>query len=144
MVFEDRGNPCVDALETWLRDQGITTRLQCGSLHQDMSALIDAPHLVLGHGTFGYAACRLSRRVKTLHYFEPELGGAYGSIGVIDQVFSVSDARGGYFKAYEYAKPFCDNEGWFNTAEDRALMLSYPVEALSICEPRAASIEALA
>ena len=144
LVFEDRGNPCVDALEVWLRDRGISTRLQCGSLQQDMSALIDAPHLVLGHGTFGYAACRLSKHVKTLHYFEPELGGAYGSIGVIDRVFSVSDTQGGYFKAYEYAKPFNDDEGWFNRPEDRALMLSYPVEALAIRELRSASIGALA
>ncbi len=144
LVFEDRGNPCVDALEAWLWDRGITTRLQCGSLHQDMSALIDAPHLVLGHGTFGYAACRLSKRVKTLHYFEPELGGAYGSIDVIDRVFSVSDALGGYLKAYEYAKPFNDDEGWFNRPEDRALMLSYPVEALTIFEFRSANMGALA
>ncbi len=136
LVFEDRGNPCVDALEAWLAKQGITYRVQCGSLADDMSALIDAPHLVFGHGTFGYAACRLSRRIQTVHYFEPELGGYYRGISSIDRVFSVYDSRGDYIKAFEYGKPFADEAGWFNTEHDRAMMLSYPIEGLSIAETR--------
>lgn len=134
LVFEDRGNPCVDALEQWLVANDVPVRIQCGSMHEDMSALVDAPHLVFGHGTFGYAACRLSRRIKTVHYFEPELGGAYGSITSIDRVFSVSDARGEYIEAFEYGKPLRENGGWFNTPENRETMLTYPIEALALKE----------
>ncbi len=134
LVFEDRGNPCINALEQWLASNGIPFRIQCGAMHEDMSALVDAPHLVFGHGTFGYAACRLSRRIKTVHYFEPELGGAYGSITSIDRVFAVADARGDYIEAFEYGKPLPDHLGWFNTPEDRETMLTYPVEALDLKE----------
>jgi hypothetical protein len=99
-----------------------------------MSALIDAPHLVFGHGTFGYAACRLSKRIETVHFFQPELGGAYGAIPTIEEVFAVSDARGEYIKAFEYGKPFGPSDGWRNTPEMRTRMLTYPGEFLHIEE----------
>ncbi len=134
LVFEDRGNPCVDALEDWLKERNIPVRIQNGSLHQDMSALIDAPHLVFGHGTFGYAAVRLSRRIKTVHYFAPELGGSYGFIPTIERVFEVSDRAGDYIRAYEYGVPFGSDEGWRNTPEMRERMLTYPTEALEMRE----------
>ena len=133
LVFEDYGNPCVGALIAWLKDINMPIRLQRGTVEQDMSALIDAPHLVFGHGTFGYAACRLSRHIKTLHYYEPELGGRYGAIPQIDHIYSVSDA-GDYITAYEYGKPFPEHLGWFNTDENRAAMLSYPIAYLSVKE----------
>ena len=134
LVFQDRGNPCVDALCAWLDERAIPTREQCGSLHEDVSALVDAPHLVFGHGTFGYAAARLSRRVRTLHFFAPQLGGSYGDIPTIERVFEVTDIAGRYIKAFEYGKPFGPNEGWRNTPEMRATMLDYPIEALEVRE----------
>jgi hypothetical protein len=132
LVYEDRGNPCVDALEAWLDRKGLRTRVQCQSLRADMSALIDAPHLVFGHGTFGYAAARLSTSIKTLHYFAPELGGVYGFIETIEEAFEVTDDAGGYIKAFEYGKPFGPNDGWRNTPDMRETMLTYPVEFLKI------------
>jgi len=133
LVFEDYGNPCVNAVIEWLESIHIPFRLQQGSVEQDMSALIDSPHLIFGHGTFGYAACRLSKHIVTLHYYEPELGGRYGSIPHIDHVYSVSDS-GDYIEAYEYGKPFPDELGWFNTPENIATMLSYPLNRLSVRE----------
>ena len=132
LVFEDRGNPCIDALELWLQQEEIPYRVSCGSLHEDMSALIDAPHLVFGHGTFGYAACRLSKRIETVHYFEPELGGSYGALPTIGEVFSVADKSGIYIKAFQYGQPFGPEDGWRNTPEMRQRMLSFPIENLHI------------
>lgn len=134
LVFQDRGNPCIDALGSWLADHAIPTREQCGSLHEDVSALVNAPHLVFGHGTFGYAAARLSRCIKTLHFFAPQLGGSYGDIPTIERVFEVTDAAGLYIKAFEWGKPFGPDEGWRNTPEMRATMLGYPIESLKIRE----------
>lgn len=130
LVFEDRGNPCVDALEQWLAESGIPCRIQCGTLDADLSALIDAPHLVFGHGTFGYAICHLSRHIRTVHYFAPELGGQYRFITTIDEVFEVADAAGRYIRAYEYGKPFGQDEGWRNTPTLRQTMLDYPADNL--------------
>ena len=134
LVYEDRGNPCVDALEVWLKQRDIPMRSQSVSLRADMSALVDAPHLMFGHGTFGYAAVRLSKAVKTLHYFGPELGGAYGFISVVDEVFEVTDAAGRYIKAFEYGKPFGPEDGWRNTPAMRETMLTYPAENLKVTE----------
>ena len=124
LIFEDRANPCIDGLEAWLGEQGIACRTQSGTLHQDMSALIDAPHLVFGYGTFGYAACRLSKRIRTLHYFAPELGGRYGLIDGIEQVYAVSDREGRYIKALDWGG--ADRGEWANTPEQRHMMLTYP------------------
>ncbi len=134
LVFEDRGNPCVDALEIWLEQQSIPYRVTSGSLHQDMSALVDAPHLVFGYGTFGYAACRLSKTIETVHFFEPELGGRYEYIPTIGEVFVVSDRAGKYSKAWTYGEPFDAKDAWHNTPELRALMLDYPIDWLKVEE----------
>ena len=132
LVFEDRGNPCIERLEAWLVAQGIPFRVQCGTLHEDMSALIDAPHLVFGFGTFGYSACRLSKRIETVHFFAPELGGRYGYIPCIKRVFSVSDREGKYIKAGVWGQP---GQGeWGNTPDQRAMMVDYPEEWLAIEE----------
>lgn len=130
LIFEDRANPCIDRLEAWLAEQGIACRTQSGTLHQDMSALIDAPHLVFGYGTFGYAACRLSRHIRTLHYFAPELGGRYGLIDHIDQVYAVSDRQGHYIKALDWGG--ADRGEWLNTPEQRHMMLTYPEAWLQV------------
>jgi len=132
LVFEDRGNPCIDALELWLEQEDIPYRESCGSLHEDMSALIDAPHLVFGHGTFGYAACRLSKRIETVHYFEPELGGSYAALPTIGEVYSISDNSGTYIKAFQYGQPFGSDDGWRNTPEMRQRMLEFSMTHLVI------------
>jgi hypothetical protein len=128
LVFEDRGNPCVDTLEQFLVAEAIPFRTQSGTLLADLSALVDAPHLVFGFGTFGYSVCRLSTEVETVHYFEPEHGGVYAAIPGIGRVFAVRDRRGEYIKPGE----------WRNTPEQREMMLSYPVDALTVdeVEPR--------
>lgn len=134
LVFQDRGNPCIDALEEFLTGKGIAFRTTSGTLADDLSALIDARHLVFGNGTFGYAVCRLSTRIKTLHYFAPELGGSYGFMPGIEQVFAVYDRACGYIKTYQFhADTICPGE-WRNAPEQRELMCTYPVEALEIEE----------
>ncbi len=127
LVFEDRGNPCIDALEAWLQAEGMAFRIQCGTLGEDLSALLDAPHLVFGYGTFGYAICRLSDRIETLHFFAPELGGHYASIPGISRVTRISDRGGHYIAAGEVGVVAGD---WNNTPEQREAMLTYPEGSL--------------
>jgi len=134
LIYEDRANPCIEALECFLKDKNIPFRCSSGALADDLSALIDAPHLVFGFGTFGYAVCRLSRHIKTLHYFAPELGGRYGLIPGIDRVYSVYDRAGGYIKAFEIVNgTVCEGE-WRNTPEQYELMRTYPPHALEIVD----------
>ena len=143
IVHEDFGNPCVEALRDWLIAENVPVRLQSGSLTEDIAVLLDAPHLVFGFGTFGYAICRLSKHIKTLHYFEPELGGRYAFIPGIDQVFSVRDQQGDYLEAAPWAMPI-NGEYWRNTPEQRQMMLTYPVEHLAIQEVGQNSVQQMA
>jgi hypothetical protein len=124
LVFEDRGNPCIDALGQYLIEQKIPFCEQSGALADDLAALVDAHHLVFGYGTFGYAVCRLSAHVETVHYYEPEQLGCYGAMPCIDRVFAVRDCVGSYIKRGE----------WRNTPEQRQVMLTYAKEALEIEE----------
>jgi hypothetical protein len=129
LVFEDRGNPCVDNLERFLSERGIPYRTQSGTLVEDLSALVDSAHLVFGFGTFGYAVCRLSTRIETVHYFAPEHGGSYAAIPGIGRVFAVRDRKGAFIKPGE----------WRNSPEQLDLMTTYPAEALVVEEVAARS-----
>jgi hypothetical protein len=129
LVYEDEGNPCIEALRDWLRTEDIPFRIQSGSLAEDLAVLIDAPHLVFGHGTFGYAVCRLSKHIQTLHFFSPELGGRYEYMPQIAEVYRVDDVAGNYIKGGVWGGP--DQGEWHNTPEQRALMISYPISKLA-------------
>jgi hypothetical protein len=133
LVFEDRGNPCVDALEHFLQSKKIPYSTQSGTLAEDLATLVDAAHLVFGFGTFGYSICRLSSHVETVHYFAPEHGGSYGAIPGIGRVFAVHDRQGAFIQPGE----------WHNTPEQRRQMVEYPIDALEIVEV-ARSVDATA
>ncbi len=122
LVFEDRRNPVVDALENLLKSRGIPYRCQSGSLEDDISSLLNAKHMVYGSGTFGPAVCHFSDEIDTIHHFLPEGGHAFENTDNITRTFEVSDASGGYIRVGE----------WRNTPEQRRLMLEYPVDRLKI------------
>ncbi|WP_049768176.1 discoidin domain-containing protein [Methylocella silvestris] len=135
LVYEDRGNPCIPALETYLTNARIPFRAQSGTLAEDLAALIDAPHLAFGFGTFGYAVCKLSTKIRSVHFFGPELnefalvGGRYDSIPGIEHVYSIVDTAGEYIKIGD----------WANTPEQREMMIDYPLDALEISEVKGAT-----
>jgi hypothetical protein len=122
LVFEDRANPCVDGFIAFLEELGAPYRLQSGSLAEDLTALIDARYVVFGYGTFGVAACLLSRRIDTLFLFEPLKTSDYNGIPSVGRVVLVRDHARGYTKPGE----------WRQTPEQRRLMLDYPESALEI------------
>ncbi len=122
LVFEDRGNPCVDAFIAFTQSMGITCRLQSGSLAEDLTALIDARHVVFGYGTFGVAACLLSHRIETLFLFESMKTREYVGIPSVGRTILVRDRAG------QYTQP----GDWRQSPEQRQLMLDYPESALEL------------
>lgn len=132
LIFEDRGNPCVGAVEQYLIDAKIEYRLQSASLRDDFCAMLDAEHLVLSHGTFGYVACRLSKSIATLYYFFPQIGGLYEGISVISEVNQISDVSGTYMKSYVYGEHFDETLGWRNTPENCQRMIDFPDRNLQL------------
>ena len=122
LVFEDRMNPVIDALEAWLVDEGIALTCQTGALVDDISALIDARHLAFGIGTFGIAICHFSKFVKTVFYFSPNEDCPYDGLPNVGTVYHVRDEAKCYIKVGD----------WRNTDDQRRLMISYPEDMMSV------------
>jgi hypothetical protein len=128
LVFEDRGNPCVDAVESALRERGIEVMLQSASLADDLRLLLSARRLVASRGSFVHMIAHLSVRLRKVYFFEPMYffddmeDRVLPELGV--EVVKVSDAQG-EFKAKVLRQ-------WSGLSEQRALILSYPGEKLKI------------
>jgi hypothetical protein len=126
LVFEDRGNPAIDAVEAALRSRGIEVRTQSADLVSDMRVLLTATTLVASRGSFCPALAGLSTRMRKFYLFE-DRDPAVEKFGIT--VVEVSDRLGDY-----RARLISGN--WRASPEQLALMLSYPAAALSFPEPR--------
>ncbi|TXN00783.1 coagulation factor 5 8 type domain-containing protein [Methylobacterium sp. WL64] len=121
LVFENRLNPVIPALEAWIAARGVPLSTQSGALTDDVAALMNGRYLVFGLGTFGPGVCQLSDRVEQVFYFASGWPQHFKSIPTIGTVVEVLDVAGGYTKVGE----------WDNSPERRALMLDYPIENLA-------------
>ena len=68
LVFEDRGNPVVNALEASLKAKGVETRTQSSSFHEDLRTLLKHGALAFGRGTMGKAVFRLSPYARVIFF----------------------------------------------------------------------------
>lgn len=123
LVFEDRGNPCIDAAEAALRQNGLEVIVQSGTVEDDLRVLLSAQRLVGGRGSFIPMTAHLSDRLQRLYVFH---GGrrmkSLAELGI--KVFLGKDIGGEYESALL-------NGNWAGLPAQRALMLSYPAEKLS-------------
>jgi hypothetical protein len=120
LVFEDKLNPVIDRLITWLSKSGLSFSCQSGNLRDDIAALVGAKHLVFGTGTFGAAICYFSDSIETVYNFVAEGGGKFRTISTIKSIFNVSPTEGSYIRTGD----------WCNSDEQRALMVNYPMSKL--------------
>jgi hypothetical protein len=65
LVYEDRANPAIALVETWLRDRGLSFSVRSGSLSSDAACLATATHLVASVSTLTEATAILSRTLRT-------------------------------------------------------------------------------
>lgn len=121
LVFENRLNPVIPALEAWITARGVPFTTQSGALTDDVAALMNGRYLVFGLGTFGPGVCQLSDRIEQVFYFASGWPQHFRSIPTIGRVVEVLDVAGAYTKVGE----------WDNSPERRALMLDYPIENLA-------------
>jgi hypothetical protein len=130
LVFEDRGNPCIDAVEAALRERGIEVMLQCATLAEDLRVLLSARRLVASRGTFTRMIASLSKRLQSVYFFHRgdavELTDieVFRACGV--RAVSVEDSNG-EFKDRVLAH-------WTGASEQQALMLTYPAENLAFVD----------
>lgn len=119
LVYEDRQNPCVDALETSVREAGLSLEAQSGTFLGDVSTLLSARHLVFGYGTFGLGICLLSNAAESVYCFGG-CGHPYSQLPSIKYLRVLDDLSGDY--------PRIGN--WKASNEQRAIMLSLPKSAV--------------
>lgn len=121
VVFEDRVNPVVDALEAALREREIALRMVSGALCEDASAISSARRIVAGSGTFVPSLAALSGAVTDIYVFR----------GAESTAFSRPEATR-FWRVEDMAGGFAPPQAWSNSAEQRRAMVEYPVSALSV------------
>ncbi len=121
LVFEDRANPCVDAVEAWLQKHRLEAMPQSGSLEEDLRILLSARRLVIGNGTFGSSVAMLSTHLRRLYTFKCQTWDDLRLPGVA--MVQAVDVVGECTKALL-------SSNWKGSVDQREMMLSYPAEAL--------------
>ncbi|MCJ2071055.1 discoidin domain-containing protein [Methylobacterium sp. J-030] len=121
MVFENRANPVIPALEAYVEGIGLPLSTQSGTLVDDVAAIANGRYLVFGFGSFGPGVCHLSERVDQVFYFSCNWPQGFQSIETVGHVVEVRDVGGGYMKIGE----------WTNSEAQRRLMVEYPAENLA-------------
>lgn len=124
LVFEDRGNPCIDAAEAALRERGFEVLTQSGELAADLHLLLHAPCLVGSVGTFCPAIAALSTRTRKIYLFGSRIQ-SLQDLGV--HIVEGRDRQGAYNRAVR-------SMNWQASPEQIALMLSYPADALDFVD----------
>jgi hypothetical protein len=120
LVFENRLNPVIDPLESFLLGSNVPFKMQSGSVAEDIQALVNGRYIMFGLGTFGPAICHLSDCVKWVFFFSPGSPPGFASIPTVERALEVTDGAGGYIKPGE----------WRNEPEQRELMVNYAAENL--------------
>lgn len=121
MVFENRANPVIPALEDHISRIGLPLRIQSGTLADDVAAIANGRYLVFGFGSFGPGVCHVSERVEQVFYFSCNWPQGFQTIETVGQAIEVRDVSGGYMKIGE----------WANSEAQRRLMIEYPAEKLA-------------
>ena len=111
----DRKNPCIDSLLPLYPN----TKIQCGTLQQDVSAILNARKLVIGFGTFGWILSMISDRIHTLHC--PTV--------CVDITGSFYDEPPFEINRYDF-KEYIEMGDWENSESQKKLMINYPKEKI--------------
>jgi hypothetical protein len=124
IVYEDKSNPTVEAVESVLRKQGVEVRTQSSQLAMDLNLLLNARCLVAGVGSFCLAVAALSTRIRKLYQFGPPIPALQRlGIGICEAI----DARGDYRRAVT-------SDNWTASPAQLALMIAYPQDAIAFVE----------
>jgi len=123
LVFEDRKNPCVDSLEKYVVQSGLTLEMQSGTFLEDVSALMSAKNLAFGYGTFGIGICLMSSVSEAVYVFGTS-GFPYSKLDTIKHLHVYEDVSGTYPQPGE----------WTASRQQRDLMVSLPASAVKLVE----------
>jgi hypothetical protein len=133
IVYEDKRNPCVEALMEFLRADAFPYSEHSGALTADLLELLSARIICYGFGTFVESILCMSPHAEIAYAFR-EIE-AFAGENMPDRrgikeillrkgltLHLVKDSAGAYIVKHR----------WVNSREQRELMLSYPQQALEI------------
>lgn len=130
VIFEDRANPVLDALEFWALEQGIVcVEHSDRSFASDSKRLLAAEHLIAGYSWFSDSLAILSGNLKSFTYFRQGFKTkAIGEKGV--RVYRGNDPD----------ESFIRPRTWENTVAQRKQLVDYPedkivIEEVSVGQP---------
>ena len=126
LVFEDRENPVIDALESFLQRRGIRYSLPGSCLADDIALLLSARNVIAGFGTFVPAILALSTNIEHAFFMN----------GRPDQLLPKHVICTVLFDRGSYTSRILRNN-WDNSEAARRLMLDYEADSLEVLpDPR--------
>jgi len=136
LVFEDRRNPAVDAVEAALRAEGVPVALTDGTFDADLSALVGARHIVSSFSTFTEAAALLSPRLVTYSAFRSLESHAHlhehRPVPLFEAQLRLRSVRMFLFRDTDDS--FIAPLDWRNTQEQRHAIVTFNAELLTLTE----------
>ena len=116
VVFEDRSNPCVSALEEWLSATNLNWECTSLGFMSDARAIISASIACIGAGSFAPALLLMSTRIKAVYRFRA----SQRPLPPDADLHQIIERPGTYIK------------DWHGTPEQRQLMVQLPSDVLSL------------
>jgi hypothetical protein len=121
LVFEDKKNPCVDALVNYLSLSPLRFETHSGCMHDDLRVLASARHMAVGITSFAPLIGLIFNNLLTIYGFR---------ILPFRSLFNAQCVRS--FVVKDVAGQYIHSGEWHNTKEQRRRMLQYPFAALTI------------
>lgn len=126
LVYENKSNPVIPALEEWLEKKGIPFEVFSNDVSTDINLCMRAQHLVFSYGTFLYPVACSSKNLRSIYAFRnyPKYMRRPGWFVNSDpDMHLYVDGKGDYM-ATVVSK-------WRNTKKQRKLMVKYPARHLN-------------
>ena len=135
LVHEDHANPALAAVQEALKGRGVEVTSQSKTLNEDVATLLSATHLAGPFGTFCEGIAMMSTRLRNLFSFRVTESHMYLVRRPYSLLQAVLQARGvRLFVGTDTAPGYIPPLHWDSSLAQRALMLSYPEQDISITE----------
>ncbi len=127
LVYEDRGNPAVDIIESYLRDKGVGFDSEPQDLLVDVRRLSSAHGLVCSFSSFAEASALISLSVRNIYCFRSVSSQIDFAPFLQTRLAAIYLARGvDLFIVEDMSVNFIAPKTWKNSADQRAAIASYP------------------
>ena len=126
LVYENRANPVIEKVESFIADRGIPYSVSSGGFRDDLEILLRARNLVTAQGTLAEAILLLSSSIERWISFgeNPRLYFRRRALGSMVSVFDPSE---------QYSESILRGN-WRNSREQQELMMEFGAEKLELRE----------